>query len=104
MPINTQAFGNAQAHSETNQRDNGSVTHASGNHIPSDELKKYIAGANFPANKNDLVEHALERNAPSRIVDFLRQLPTPEFGSGNSQKLTIYNNADELLHEVNRVQ
>jgi hypothetical protein len=103
MPLNTQSFGNAQAHSEIDQRDTGSTTHAPATHISAEEVKKYLKGARFPANKNDLVEHAIEQQAPSRIVDALRQMPTPEFGSGNDTKLTVYNNLDELSHELDRV-
>jgi hypothetical protein len=104
MPINTQAFGNSQAHSEMNQRDTGSLTHPHDNTSLLQEVKKYVGDARFPANKNDLVEHAMEKQAPSRIVDLLRQLPTPEFGSGNDTKLTIYNSIDELTHEIDRVE
>lgn len=104
MPINTQAFGNVQAYSDEGQRDDGSVTHHQDNRLRSMDLQKYVEGVRFPANKNDLVEHAVERQAPSRVIDLLQQLPTPEFGSGNDSKLTIYNSFDELVREIDKVE
>jgi hypothetical protein len=104
MPINTQSFGNAQAHSEMDQINNGSVTHRQDEKIRLTEIQRYLEGCQFPASKEDLVEHATENQAPRRIVDLLQQLQTPEFGSANAQKSTIYNSFDELAHEINQVQ
>ncbi len=104
MPINTQSFGNSQAHSEMDQRDSGSVTHRQDERIRSAEVQKYVDGVKFPANKNDLVEQAIERQAPSRIIDLLQQLPTPEFGSPNATKMTLYNSFDELAREIDKVE
>lgn len=92
MAINTQSYGN------------GSATDFQDERIRSIEVQKYVDGVRFPANKNDLVEHAVERQAPSRIIDLLQQLPTPEFGSGNATKLTIYNSMDELAREIDKVE
>jgi hypothetical protein len=33
----------------------------------------------------------------------LNQLPTPEFGSANASKLTVYNSMDELAREIDKV-
>jgi hypothetical protein len=67
------------------------------------EVKKYVQGVRFPANKHDLVEHAVEQEAPRRIIDLLQQMPTPEFGSPNATKLTVYNSVDELIHEIDKI-
>src|SRR4051794_30424103 len=104
MPINTQAFGNTQAHSESGQMYNGSVTNQQSENIRLAEIERTLAGASFPANKNDLIEHAVERGAPSYVVNVLQQLQTPEFGSGNDTKLTVYNNVDELMREIRKVE
>jgi hypothetical protein len=104
MTINTQSYGNTQAHSEADQRDNGSVTNRQDSHISLMEVRKYLEGAKFPSNKNDLVKHAKQQQAPDHIVNVLQQLPTPEFGSGNATKMTEYNNLDELLHEIERIE
>ena len=94
---------NSQAHSETDQRDDGSVTNRQDPHISLMEVKKYLEGARFPANKNDLVEHAKQQQAPSHIINVLQQLPTPEFGSPNASHVTEYNNIDELIQEIERI-
>jgi hypothetical protein len=104
MPLNTQEFGNSQAFSETNQRDNGSVTHREDERIQVSEVQKYLQGLNFPANKDDLVEYATEREAPRRIVNLLQQLQTPEFGSPNATKSTVYNSFDELAREIGKIE
>lgn len=104
MPINTQAFGNTQAHSEENQRDDGSVTHRQGTRISAMEIKRFLEGAQFPADKIDLEEHAKKQGAPHNILDVLKQLPTPEFGSSNDTKLSQYNSLDEVLKEIERLE
>jgi hypothetical protein len=103
MPINTQAFGNTQAHSDTDQRDDGSVTNRQDNHISLMEVKKYLQEMKFPANKNDLVEYAKQQHAPDHILNILEQLPTSEFASTNAANMTEYNSLDDLLHEIERI-
>lgn len=103
MPINTQAHGNSQAHSETGQRDDGSVTHRMHDEIRLTEIQRVVEDADFPTDKHRLVDHARQKDAPRYIVDLLQQLQTPEFGSGNDEKLTIYNNVHELMHEIEKV-
>jgi hypothetical protein len=68
------------------------------------ELKKYLQGAKFPADKIGLVEHAKQQHAPSSMIDLLEQLPTPEFGSPNAEHLTEYNNIDELIQEIEKIE
>lgn len=87
MASKSQSKGNTQAHSISGQ-----------------EIRKYLEGANFPADKKDLVEYANQQQAPSHIVDLLRQLQTPEFGSPNAEKLTEYNSLDELIQEIEKIE
>jgi hypothetical protein len=68
------------------------------------EIKKYLEGAKFPADKIELVEHAKQQHAPSQMIDLLQQLPTPEFGSSNDTHLTEYNNLDELIEEIEKLE
>lgn len=103
MPINTQSHGNTQAHSEIDQRYDGSVTNRHDNHVSMDEMKKYVEGINFPADVHMLIKHAEKQNAPAHVVDLLRQLPTPEFGSPNAKKASTYNSMDELIQEIQRI-
>ena len=104
MPINSQNFGNTQAHSETNQRDDGSVTHGQDRQIRAADVQRYVEGVAFPVNKKQLADRAKQNHAPDYIVDLLRQLPTPEFGSPNAEKLTEYNSMDELISEIQKVE
>jgi hypothetical protein len=104
MTINTQSYGNSQAHSEMDQRDNGSVTHSQDARIHAADIERYVKGVKFPANKQDLAEQAVESNAPNHIVNLLQQLPTSEFGSSNDSKMTLYNNMDELLREIGKIE
>ena len=104
MPINTQNIGNTQAHSETSQRDDGSVTHSQDKKIRATEVQRYIEGVGFPVNKNQLADRAKQNHAPDYIVDLLRQLQTPEFGSPNAEKLTEYNSMDELMREIEKIE
>jgi hypothetical protein len=103
MPINTQQWGNSQAHSESGQRDDGSVTHHLNDEIKLTEIQRFVEDADFPSDKNKLAEHARQKGAPRYIVDLLEQLQTPEFGSGNDEKLTTYNNLHELMYEIEKV-
>ena len=104
MPINTQSFGNTQAHSEMDQRDGGSVTHRQDNAIRLADVQRALDGATFPANKNQLVEYAKSQQAPSHVLDIVGQLPTSEFGSPNASHLTEYNSIHELMQEINKIQ
>ena len=103
MPINTQSTGNSQAHSETGQRDDGSVTHRRNDEIRLTEIQRFVEGAKFPTDKSKLADYAREHGAPRYVVDLLEQLQTPEFGSANDEKLTVYNNLNELMHEVEKI-
>ena len=86
MPSNTQAYGNAQS-------DNVPTPYPQEEHSRSEDVQRYLQGVRFPATKYDLVEHAVERQAPSRIVDLLNQLPT-------TSKLTVYKGFDDLIREI----
>jgi hypothetical protein len=104
MPINTQSHGNTQAHSETDQRDNGSVTNRQDRRIHLAEVRKVLQGAEFPADKSTLVDYAKEHHAPPQILDTLEQLLTSEFGSPNAKPMPEFKNLDELLHEIERIE
>lgn len=104
MPINTQSHGNTQAHSETDQRDTGSVTNRQDQRIHLAEVKQCLQGVHFPADKSELVNYAKEHHASPRILDTLEQLSTSEFGSPNAKPIPEYNNLDEVLREIERIE
>jgi len=93
MPGNTQAYENMQPV-------DSNAAYQQEEHNRSVEVQKYLQGVRFPANKFDLFEHAVERQAPSRIIDILNQLPTSEFGSPNANKQSIYNSFDDLMRAI----
>jgi hypothetical protein len=93
MPSHTPAYGNEQS-------DDFATTFPQEEHNRSEDVQRYLQGVRFPATKYDLVEHAVERQAPSRIVDILNQLPTSQDGNSSQSKLTVYKGFDELIREI----
>jgi hypothetical protein len=43
------------------------------------ELQKYLKGMNYPASKDDLIEHAEGQGADDEILDLLEQIPDEEY-------------------------
>lgn len=48
---------------------------------PQLEVQKHLKGMNYPASKNDLVEHARGQDAPDEILALLEDMPEREYGS-----------------------
>ncbi|HOY10992.1 MAG TPA: DUF2795 domain-containing protein [Candidatus Paceibacterota bacterium] len=42
--------------------------------------QQYLSGINYPAKKEDLVNHAKSQNAPQDVIDTLEDLPDREYG------------------------
>lgn len=42
-------------------------------------LQKYLKGMNYPATKDDLIEHAESQGADDNVLDTLEQLPEDEY-------------------------
>jgi trehalose-6-phosphatase len=42
------------------------------------QLQKYLKGVDYPASKQDLIEHAEEAGADENIISTLEQLPEDE--------------------------
>ncbi|NJO77199.1 MAG: DUF2795 domain-containing protein [Cyanobacteria bacterium RM1_2_2] len=42
------------------------------------DLQKHLKGMNYPASKQDLVEHAKSNGADDKMLDMLEQLPDDE--------------------------
>lgn len=45
------------------------------------EVQKYLDNINYPAHKSDLINHAKDEKAPSRVINALNKLPNKEFNS-----------------------
>lgn len=55
------------------ERQQGSISAA--------EVEKYIGGIDFPADKDELVNHARENGAPEEVLEFMEKFPDQEYGS-----------------------
>ena len=38
------------------------------------QVQKFLGGMNYPADKNEVIEHAREKNAPEDIMKMLQEL------------------------------
>lgn len=45
------------------------------------EVEKYIKGIDFPCDKDDLLQHARDNDAPDEVLDLMEQFPDQEFKS-----------------------
>lgn len=72
-------------------------------HILSVEVQKYVNDVRFPANRDDLVEHAVEHHAPNRVIDVLQQLPNGDFGYNGAPKSILYRNVNEVIQSIEQV-
>ncbi|MEX2541750.1 MAG: DUF2795 domain-containing protein [Trueperaceae bacterium] len=43
------------------------------------QIQKFLGGMNYPAAKQDLVEHARGQNAPDDIIETLKALPDRKY-------------------------
>jgi hypothetical protein len=43
------------------------------------QVQKYLSGMHYPANKDEIVDHAKSKGADKNIVDTLKQLPDDKF-------------------------
>jgi hypothetical protein len=43
------------------------------------ELQKHLSGVDYPASRDDLVQHAESQGADEEILDKLRQIPDREY-------------------------
>ncbi|HKS44328.1 MAG TPA: DUF2795 domain-containing protein [Amycolatopsis sp.] len=48
------------------------------------QMQKFLSGVDYPAGRDDLVEHARKKGAPDDIVEHLRQLPDRTYDGPNA--------------------
>lgn len=53
------------------------------------EVEKYVGGLDFPADKNDLVEHARGKDAPREVLDLMENFPDREYTSAADVAVAI---------------
>lgn len=49
--------------------------------ISAAEVEKYIKGIDFPCDKDELIQHARENDAPDEVLNFMDDFPDQEYGS-----------------------
>jgi hypothetical protein len=49
--------------------------------ITSTDIEKYLSGADFPCEKQELIQHAKEKNANKDIITALNGLPSRSYQS-----------------------
>jgi Protein of unknown function (DUF2795) len=47
------------------------------------DVQKYLSGMDYPATKDQLLEHAKGKGAPSEIMDELSRIPDGEYDGPN---------------------
>jgi hypothetical protein len=47
------------------------------------QLQKFLGGLDYPASKDEVVEHARREGADEQVLSTLRELPADEFNSPN---------------------
>jgi hypothetical protein len=45
------------------------------------DVQKYIDGIDFPAGKNELLDHARQKDAPDEILELMKNFPSQQYGS-----------------------
>lgn len=45
------------------------------------KIQVYLKGIDYPADKNELIDHAEENGAPDQVMDILRQLADKQYTS-----------------------
>lgn len=44
------------------------------------EVQKALSGADYPSSRDELVQHAKDKNADEGVVDALQRLPKQQYG------------------------
>jgi hypothetical protein len=55
------------------------------------EVQKYLSGMDYPATKEELVEHAQKQGAPQDILEALKQVPEGEYEGPNKVSSAVSN-------------
>jgi hypothetical protein len=62
-------------HEQHTQHENGKYQH-----VPAAAVQSALKGAHYPATKDDLIRLAQQNNAPSPLIEKIRDLPGSKFG------------------------
>lgn len=53
----------------------------SGGSVSAAEVEKYIGGIDFPASKDQLIDHARDKGAPKEVLELMQDFPDQQYGS-----------------------
>ncbi len=56
-------------------------------------LTQFLGGVNFPCSKQELVNHARQRNAPQDVLSTLEQIPD-----------RTYNSMSDVMRDIGKVE
>ena len=71
------------------------MTRGLGGHSPAN-VTHYLKGSDFPANKEDLLEHAKKNGAEDAVLEMIENMPDGEFGN-MADVMSAYGDADEKM-------
>ncbi len=57
------------------------------------QVQKFLGGMDYPAGKEDLVEHAEQQDADEEVLDVLRRIPEREYDGPNA-----------VSHEIGKIE
>jgi hypothetical protein len=55
------------------------------------QMQKYLSGVDYPASRDDLVEHARSKGADDAVLDHLRSMPDRSFDGPNAVSQSFAN-------------
>jgi hypothetical protein len=47
------------------------------------EVQKYLSGMDYPATKEQIIEHAQSQGAPKEVIEALQKIPEQEYDGPN---------------------
>lgn len=59
-----------------------------GGHSPSN-IAHYLKGIDFPASKQDLIDYAVDNNAPDELIEVLQDMPDQQYQSMTDLMLSV---------------
>jgi len=64
------------------------VQRGMGGHSPSN-IAHYLKGIDFPASKQDLIDYAVDNNAPDELIEVLQDMPDQQYQSMTDLMLSV---------------
>lgn len=49
--------------------------------VSASEVEKYVAGVDFPTDRDGLIQHVRDQNAPNEVLDLMDRFPDQEYAT-----------------------